>query len=244
MITLRRSAERRHDARGKRQTWCTFAAGARPDPLAAGFGALVTLDEVRLPPAGALAVRTGDDVEFVSYVYWGALAQSDSTGSSGVVHAGEFQRLVIGHGVRHKETNASRGDWVHVFRLGLRPPVVGLEPSREQQRFAAAQRRNVLCAVASPDGRRGSLRVLADALVCSSVLDPGRHLIHELGPGRSAWLHLVRGEVTLQDIVLTDGDGVGVTLEPAISITAQESAEILLVDLGPAPPTPAGGARS
>jgi hypothetical protein len=43
------------------------------------------------------------------------------------------------------------------------------------------------------------------------------------------------GEATLGDtVVLVQGDGVGVTAEPALSVTARAPSEILLVDLGPA----------
>ena len=38
----------------------------------------------------------------------------------------------------------------------------------------------------------------------------------------------------MQDIELSSGDGVGVTIEPSVSLTAQEPTEILLIDLGPA----------
>jgi redox-sensitive bicupin YhaK (pirin superfamily) len=79
------------------------------------------------------------------------------------------------------------------------------------------------------------LRTHQDALIFSSILDPGHHLFHELLPGRSAWLHLVCGEATLNNIILTQGDGAGVTIEPSVSLTVQEKSEILLVDLGPAP---------
>jgi redox-sensitive bicupin YhaK (pirin superfamily) len=81
----------------------------------------------------------------------------------------------------------------------------------------------------------GSLQILQDAVIYSSILDPGHHLVHELLPGRTAWLHIVFGEATLNEIVLTQGDGVGVMIEPSVSLTVQKSAEILLVDLGPAP---------
>ena len=40
------------------------------------------------------------------------------------------------------------------------------------------------------------------------------------------------GEATLNGIVLTQGDGVGVTMERSVSFTAQQETEILLVDLG------------
>jgi hypothetical protein len=237
MIALRRNSERRHVQRGKHDVWLTFYPEAPSGPSTDGFGVLATLDEIRIPPDGGSASHAPEETEIVTYVYRGALAQEDSTGSSGVVHAGEFQRMTIGRGTRSKETNASRSDWAHVFRICLRSSEVGLEGGHEQKRFAMAQRRNVLCVVASPDGRTGSLRISQDALVYSVVLDAGRHLIHELLPGRGAWLHLVHGQATLQDIVMTQGDGGGLTTECSVSLTAQESAEILLVDVALAPET-------
>lgn len=35
----------------------------------------------------------------------------------------------------------------------------------------------------------------------SALLDPGQHVIHELLPGRIAWLHLVQGEVQVKGLV-------------------------------------------
>jgi hypothetical protein len=101
-----------------------------------------------------------------------------------------------------------------------------------------AERRGLLCVVASPDGRTGSLHVHQDIRIYSTLLDAGQHVVHELRPGRGAWLHVVSGEATLGDLVLGTGDGVGLSGEPAVSFTAREATEILLVDL-PAPPQPA-----
>ena len=72
--------------------------------------------------------------------------------------------------------------------------------------------------------------------MCSTMLDPGQHVVHELSPGRSAWLHLVQGEAMFGDIVLTTGDSVGITAERAVSLTAREETEILLFNLGADPP--------
>ncbi len=233
MIMIRRDTERQHDRCRKHEAWQTFYPATSTRPGANGLEALPIFGEIRLPPGNGTAPRPGDDAEIVTYVQQGALAYEDSTGSAGVIRAGEFQRMTTGRGVRHKETNASRTDWAHIFRISLHPSEGGLGCAHEQKRFTAAQRRNVLCVVASPDGRKGSLRIHQDALACSSILDPGHHLVHELRPGRSAWLHVMYGEATLNDIVLTQGDGARVTVEPAVSLTAHESAEILLVDLGP-----------
>lgn len=235
MITLRRNTERRHVQRGQHDIRLTFYQPERPGPPTDGFGLLAAFNEMRLPPGGVFAHSPREEAELVTYLHKGALAREDSTGSSGVIRAGEFQRSIIGRGIRHKETNPSRTDWTHVFTISLHPSEVGLDCAYDHKRFAAAQRHNTLRVVASPDGRMGSLRILQDALIYSSVLDPGRHLVDELLPGRSAWLHVIHGEVTLRDLYLTKGDGVGLTSEPSVSITAQENSEILLVDLGPAP---------
>ena len=232
MITLRRTKERSHVRRRNHEAWLTFYPEDRTASLADGFGVLELLNEDRLAPGAGISLHPHHDAEIVTYVREGALAQEDSMGRSGVIQAGEFHRLTAGRGIRHSETNGSRTEWAHVFQISLRPSEAGLEPSHEQKRFSVAERRGVLCIIASPDGRKASLHVHQDALIYSAMLDPGQHVVHELSPARSAWLHLVRGEATLGDVVLTTGDGVGVAADRSVSLTAREETEVLLLDLG------------
>ena len=105
MITLRRAAARHHIRSRGQEVWSTFNAEVRADPLADGFGALVTLDEDILPPGTGVPLSLRDDVEIVTYVLEGGLAQEDSTGGSGVLHAGEFQHMSVGRGLRHRDRN-------------------------------------------------------------------------------------------------------------------------------------------
>jgi redox-sensitive bicupin YhaK (pirin superfamily) len=230
MITLRKNMERHRMKGGKHDTFLTFYPQENPGEPAENFGPVFAFNEILLAPGGTSSPLPRSEAEVVTYAYKGALAQEDSAGNSGVVHTGEFQQMSTGRGIRHKETNPSRTDWAHVFRVSMRPSVVGLVCAHQQKRFPAAQRHNVLCVIASADGRSGSLRIHQDALICSSILDPGHHIVHELLPGRCVWLHVIYGEATLQDIVLTQGDGVGVTIEPSVSLTALENTEVLLVD--------------
>ena len=220
---------------GKHDSWQTFYPHDHPDQPTEDFGPVFAFNEILLAPGGVSAGLPSEEAEVVTYAYRGALAQQDSTGNSGVVHAGEFQHMSLGRRIHHKETNPSRTDWAHIFRICLRPSEVGLDRVHQQKSFPSAQRRNVLCVIASPDGRNGSLRIQQDALIYSSVLDPGHHLMQELLPGRSVWIHVISGEASLQDIVLTQGDGVGITIEPLVSLTALENTEVLLVDVGTMP---------
>lgn len=231
MLAIRRAEERHHRQR-ERDSWLTFDARKRSDQFAKGFGALETLEEDRLPPGVSVPSRPQRNVEVITYVREGALAHEDTSGRRGIVNAGEFQRRTVGRGVRHSEANASEVDDAHVFRLLISPSRADLEPGQEQKRFSVADRRGGLCVVASPDASRGSLRLHQDAFLYSALLESGQHVVHELSPGRSVWLHLVHGEVTLDDVVLTTGDGAGVSAQPAVSFTARGGSEILLLDLG------------
>ncbi len=231
MITLRRAEERRHDRRRNQEVWLTFYPQDKVKVLPDGFKALEILDESRLSPGASVTRHAHRDVEIVTYAREGSLGYEDSTGRSGVICAGEFQRTSARRGNHRRESNASSTDWAHVFQVGLRSASAGLAPDQEQKRFSAAERRGGLCIVASPDARRGSLRIHQDAQMFSAILDPGQHVVHELSRGRSAWLHLVQGQVTLGDLVLATGDGAGVTAERAVSLTARDESEILLLDL-------------
>lgn len=241
MIKLLRDTDRRHVQHDKQDIWSTFCPHSLPGSAPEAFGVLTALDEDRLTPGGFSVPQPREEAEIVTCVYMGALTQQDSTGKSNVVYAGEFQHRTSNRGIRHREANASRSDPVHTVRIGLQPMGGSPGRARQQKHFTAAQRHNVLCLVASPDGRKGSLRILQDAFIYSSVTDPGRHMVHELKPGRSAWLHVIRGEATLRDVVLLGGDGAGVTDEPSVSLTARQGTEILLVDVGPMQGTSVSG---
>ena len=232
MLTLRRASERHRDRRLDRDAWLTFFPGDRLSPLASGFGALKSFDEDRLAPGASVPSHAPGAVEIITYVRAGALAHEDPAGSSGLIQAAEFQRTSTGPGKHTADKNASTTGWSHAFQIWLRPAHAGWTPGREQKRFSAAERRGVLCTVASPDARGGSLRLHQDVFVHAAILGPGTHVAHELGEGRIAWVHVVEGEITLGDVVLSTGDGAGLTAERSVSLTAREETEVLLVDLG------------
>ena len=232
MIVLQRSAERTYVQQDNCEIWRTLFPKDASNPFTDRSGVLTAFNEIRLPPGADLLPQICDEVEVVTYVHKGTLAYNYSNRCSGVIQTGEFQYITSGRKNRLKEKNASQTEAVHIYQILIHPPKVGLDPAHEQKRFTAAQRHNLLCVIASKDGRKGSLHIQQDALIHSGILDPGHHLIHELQPGRSAWLHILCGEVKLNDIIMITGDSAGFTKELLVSLTAKENTEILLVDLG------------
>jgi quercetin 2,3-dioxygenase len=226
------SLQRFHDPIHNWNTWHTFSRVQETDAAASHFGSLELLDESRLAPGASVPERKSHRTELLTYVREGALAYEDGAARSGVISADEFQSMTLCRGVRHKETNASDVDDAHVFQIAMHPWEAGLAPEFEQKRFTAAARRGSLCLVASPDGRKDSLLIHQDALIYSALLEQGKHVVHELMKGRSAWIHIVHGQATFGDLVLATGDGAGIEDERSGSLTARQETEVLVIDLG------------
>jgi redox-sensitive bicupin YhaK (pirin superfamily) len=242
IITLRTSTERRHERRGRREIWRTFFSAGSADPFANGFGALRALEEVRLPPGAALSPDPIGDGETLTFVNEGALKLEDPTEGVCVMRAGALQRAAPPHDVAPRARNASRTSWAHVLRFGLARTEDGRSHGCARRLFTAADRRGTLLLVASPDGRDGSLRTRGDVRLLAAMLLRGHHVVHELPPGRGAWLHVVQGAVKVGGAILSAGDGAGVTGASAISITALQPSSVLLLELADPPPPPFFGA--
>jgi redox-sensitive bicupin YhaK (pirin superfamily) len=136
--------------RGKQDIWLTFYHNERAQLVTDNFGALLTFNEILLPTGEMSAQVKGTGVETVSYVYRGVLAQQDSAGNSGVVSAGELQHLIIGRGIRHKETNPSHTESTIIFRISLHPSEAGLDfCSRANALSGGATSQPIVCSSVS-----------------------------------------------------------------------------------------------
>jgi hypothetical protein len=139
--------------------------------------------------------------------------------------------MSAGTGVTHSEANPSADAPVHLLQIWILPGEQGRPPEYEEKKFSDDEKRNKLRLIVSPEGDDGSVRIHQDAKIYASLLDEGRELDHTLEKGRSAWLQVAAGSVTLNDGALKQGDGAAVSQESNLRITAREPTEVLLFDL-------------
>jgi redox-sensitive bicupin YhaK (pirin superfamily) len=109
--------------------------------------------------------------------------------------------------------------------------VKGIEPGYEEKHFDAASKQGKLCLIASSDGREGSVLIHQDAFVYASILGGSDKVEYVLAPRRLAYVHVIRGGVTVNGIELQEGDALKVSEEQAIVIEKADAAEVLLFDL-------------
>jgi redox-sensitive bicupin YhaK (pirin superfamily) len=97
------------------------------------------------------------------------------------------------------------------------------------RRRRAAQRYFAL--LASKDGRNESLPVRQDVDLWMALIDPGETRVLPLRPGRHAWIHVVRGSITVNGSDLAEGDGASMSDEQVFTLIGRDHAEVLLFDL-------------
>ena len=131
----------------------------------------------------------------------------------------------------HSEFNPSATDPVHFLQVWLTPERRGLTPGYEQKAFPESDRRGKWRLAASHDGRDGSVTIHQDADVFATLLEKGESATHFVRPGRSVWVQVARGAVTINDRSLKVGDGAAMSEESAVKAVAVEPAELLLFDL-------------
>jgi redox-sensitive bicupin YhaK (pirin superfamily) len=231
MIVRRPSDERGHVDHGWLDTRHTFSFASYHDPRHMGFRALRVINEDVVRGGHGFPPHSHRDMEIVTYVLAGALEHQDSMGTRSVIVPGEVQRMSAGTGVTHSESNASRTEPVHLLQIWLLPGRTGLRPEYEQKAFPDADKRGALRLVAAGDGRAGAVTIHQDADLYASLLAPGERVKHRLAPGRHAFVHLVRGALTLNGTALATGDGAAVSDEADLELAATAESEVLLFDL-------------
>jgi quercetin 2,3-dioxygenase len=231
MLTVRRAGERGHADHGWLDSHHTFSFADYYDPAHMGFRALRVINEDRVAAGQGFGKHSHRDMEIISYVLAGGLEHKDSMGTGEVIRPGDVQRMTAGTGVTHSEYNASDRELVHFLQIWILPDQRGIAPSYEQQTFSRDDKAGKLRRVASPDGRDGSVTLHADATLYAGLFDRDQAAELAIAPGRHAWVHVVRGEASVNGTALAAGDAVALSEERTVRIQGIDASELLVFDL-------------
>jgi redox-sensitive bicupin YhaK (pirin superfamily) len=231
MLQIRKSEDRGVANFGWLDSRHSFSFGHYHDPAHTGFGPLLVINEDKVSPGQGFGTHGHRDMEIISYVLSGALEHKDSMGNGSVLKYGDVQRMTAGTGVRHSEYNHSDREGVHFLQIWIQPSQGGIEPGYEEKHFTPESKAGALRLIASPDGRDGSVLVHQDAYIYAAILNGGEAAAHSLAAGRQAYVHVVRGTLTVNGAALKGGDAAKISGEASVTLADADNAEVLLFDL-------------
>ena len=231
MFSIRRHNERGHAFYGWLNSYHTFSFADYYDPKYVGFSALKVINDDRVAPGAGFPTHGHRDMEIISYVLSGALEHKDSMGHGSVVRPGEIQVMSAGSGISHSEYNHSDGEPLRFLQIWIQPNTSGLKPGYSQYALPEAERRGRWRLIADQSGREGVAVIHQDAKIYATLLHAGDSVEYKLADDRRAWVHIAKGEASLNGHQLYEGDGVAIQSEAKFRLSCVTGAEALLFDL-------------
>ena len=231
MEVIRRSNERGHANHGWLESHHSFSFADYFDPEHVEFGPLRVINEDRVQPGAGFGMHSHANMEILTYVLEGALADKDSIGNGSVIRSGQVQRMSAGSGIRHSEFNASLSEPVHFLQIWIQPNVRDIAPSYEEGTFPVNERRGRLRLVASPNGAARSVLLRQDAQMFVGWFDGVERENFALDNRRRAYIHIARGSIDVNGTRLHSGDGLKISAMDSMILENGSGAEVIAFDL-------------
>jgi redox-sensitive bicupin YhaK (pirin superfamily) len=231
MLTLRKSQDRGYADHGWLKSFHSFSFAGYYDPEHMGYGNLRVINEDRIAPGTGFGTHGHRDMEIISYVLSGELAHKDTLGNVKGIPPGDVQRMSAGRGVQHSEFNHAKDQTTHFLQIWIQPNVTGIEPGYEQKSFPESDKRGKLRLVASADGAEGSVLIHADARLYAGLFDGAEQATLKLDGKKPVYVHLVRGELSVNGSKLVAGDAAKLQGEPELKLADGKDAEVLVFEL-------------
>lgn len=210
----------------------SFSFGSYYDPDKVHFGALRVLNDDVVAGGKGFGSHPHDNMEIISIPLRGALLHKDSEGNEHVLPTGQVQAMSAGSGIVHSEHNESPTEEVEFLQIWIMPETQNIAPRYSQKEFPAADRRNKLQLVVSPDGRDGSLAINQQAYISRAELGNDDSLEYVLkDPANGVYAFLIEGQIVVDGQQLKRRDAAEVSGTARFDFRASEAADVLLLEV-------------
>ena len=230
---LHKAGTRGHANHGWLDSWHSFSFGSYYEPTRMHFGTLRVLNDDTVAPGMGFGKHPHDNMEIISIPLEGDLEHQDNTGTNAVIRKGDVQMMSAGTGITHSEKNKNRDRQVKFLQIWIIPNQKDVTPRYDQKTFSDEEKQNKLLTVVSPVGSTdGGVQIHQNAWFSLGQLDIGTTLNYTIRKeGNGVYAFVLEGDVVINEVVLNRRDGLGISEESNLSITANSGAEILLMEV-------------
>ena len=200
----------------------SFADYYNPDRM--GFASLSVINDDTVSPGAGFDTHGHKDMEIISYVTQGEMLHKDSQGNIQKLPAGEFQLMSAGKGIYHSEFNASQDTSLKFLQIWIEPDGMGGDAYYQQKKFTQT---GAITAVISPTGEAGTLKIKQDAYLYRLSLGAQEQVNFETKQHRKLYIHLIQGQLELEDHILEAGDGAAITDLSHLHLAARGDEEVI-----------------
>jgi quercetin 2,3-dioxygenase len=230
MIDIRKFDSLGHADHGWLNARHHFSFADYHDPERMSWGAIRVWNDDEIAARSGFPPHPHRDMEIITYVRSGAITHEDSLGNKGRTAAGDVQVMSAGTGVRHAEYNLE-DEATTLFQIWVQTDRPGAPPAWGAAKFPRHDRADRFVTLASGFAEDAdALKINSAARVMGASLTAGETAELRLDPGRHVYLVATRGPIAVNGARAEPRDGVAVTGEEKVAITALEDAEIVLVD--------------
>lgn len=207
-----------------------FSFASYYDPRRMSWGNIRVWNDDEIASNSGFPPHPHSDMEIITYVRDGAITHEDSLGNKGRTEAGDVQVMSAGTGIRHAEYNIEP-ETTRIFQIWIEPTRRGEKPSWGAKPFPKGERAGQFVVLASGfEDDADALPIRTDARVVGATLKAGETATYPLGATRRGYLVPAKGVVEVNGVRLNARDGAAIANEDALTVTAVNDAEIVLVD--------------
>ena len=207
-----------------------FSFGSYHDPENMSHGSLRVWNDDEIAPNTGFPAHPHANMEIITYVREGAITHQDSLGNNGRTVAGDVQVMSAGSGIRHSEYNMEPVT-TRIFQIWIEPTLKGGQPCWGAKPFPKSDASSGFVTIASGfPADTGALPIRAEARVLATTLKAGETAQYAFAGNRNGYLVPAVGSIEINGVKVNARDGVAISDEALVTITAIEDAELVLVD--------------
>ena len=218
-------------------SWHSFSFAGHHHPDWMGFGPLRVINDDVIAAGHGFGMHPHRDMEIITVMVEGQLNHRDSMGNSGVIRAGDVQRMTAGTGIVHSEINAGSTP-CRLLQIWIEPSAQKLTPDYEQRSIAVASDWTPLIADHPEDGQ-DTMRIARPVRLWRAQPAMDQQLSLPATPHSLGWIQVIQGSIALTghhtlSHTMQRGDGLGWPEGPECpeSITGQsDDADVLLFSM-------------